>query len=147
MATPLIRDDLNKLRYHGRSLSHWVDGLTHITVQTLYGIQYLTMRLSGYINAPTDPEFISLRHGKYYLMHHQHEPFMHLRKKIFQINEIALQFFLKSCSAEINQTQGYSKFLHTCCDADRARDISDKISVTPTAHLFNITIADWCSKK
>ena len=35
----------------------------HITVQTSYDLQYLTMRISGYTNAPTEPAFIALKHG------------------------------------------------------------------------------------
>ena len=29
---------------------------------------------SGYINAPTEPFFIDLKHGMEYLMHHPQEP-------------------------------------------------------------------------
>ena len=47
---------------HGGSLNHWDSGLMHITVQTRYVIQYLTMSLSGYMNATTHPDLISIRH-------------------------------------------------------------------------------------
>ena len=45
----------------------------HTTVQTHYDLQYLTMRLSGYMNAPTEPAFIALKHVMEYHMHHPHE--------------------------------------------------------------------------
>ena len=48
----------------------------HTTVQTHYDIQYLTTRLSGYMNAPTEPAFIALKHGMEYLKHHPHEIIM-----------------------------------------------------------------------
>ena len=35
------------------------------------------MRLSGYMNAPAEPEFITLRHGMEYLMFKPHEPIMY----------------------------------------------------------------------
>ena len=47
-----------------------------ITVQTFYDPQYLTMRLSGYIIAPTEPAFLDLKHGMEYLMHYPHEIIM-----------------------------------------------------------------------
>ena len=55
----------------------------NITVKTLYALKCLTMRLSGYMNDPTEPEFIALRHSMEYLMHHPHEPIMYSRKKLF----------------------------------------------------------------
>ena len=32
----------------------------HITFQTCYDLQYIKMHLSGYINEPTEPDFIAL---------------------------------------------------------------------------------------
>ena len=83
MDKPLIGAELKQIeRLHGGSLNHWVGGLVHITVQTRYDLQYLTMRLSGYMNAPTEPAFIALKHGMEYIMHHTHEPIIYSRKKI-----------------------------------------------------------------
>ena len=82
MATPLIGEYLKQVENsHGGSLNHWVGGIIHITVQTFCDIKYLIMRLSGYINYPTEPEFLALRHGMEYIMHHSHEPIMYPRKK------------------------------------------------------------------
>ena len=56
MAAPLIMDGLKRIeKYHGVSLNNWVGGTMYITVQTRCDLQYLTMRLSGCINAPTEP--------------------------------------------------------------------------------------------
>ena len=54
MAKPLIGEDLEKQieNSHVGSIKHWVGGLMNTTVQTCYNLQYLTMRLSGYMNAP-----------------------------------------------------------------------------------------------
>ena len=54
VAKPLIGEELKLIeKSHGGPLNHWVGGLMYITFQNFYDIQYLTMRLSGYINAPT----------------------------------------------------------------------------------------------
>ena len=83
MDTPIIGSELNKIdKTYGGSLNHWVGGIMHITVQTRYDTQYLTMQLSGYINAPTEPAFLDLKHGKEYLMHNLHETIMYSRNKI-----------------------------------------------------------------
>ena len=111
-----------------------------ITVQNLYDIQYLTMRLSGYTNAPKEPALLALRHGMDHLMHHPHEPMMYSIKKSFNKNESPHQCFFKAGDVEINKNQEYSNFLHTYCDSDHARDISDRRSVASTAHLFNGTV-------
>ena len=53
MATPLIGAKMKQIeKLHGGYLNHWVVGLMHITVQTCCDLNYLTMRLSGYMNAP-----------------------------------------------------------------------------------------------
>ena len=60
---------------HGGSINHWVGGLMYITFQTRYNLQYLTIRLSRYMNVPTEPDFLDIKHGMEYLMHHPHEPY------------------------------------------------------------------------
>ena len=53
MDTPLIGVELKQIeKSYGGSLNHWVGGLMYITFQTQYGLHYLTMRLSGYMNTP-----------------------------------------------------------------------------------------------
>ena len=53
MATPLIVELLKQIENsHRGSLNNWVGDLMQITVQTRYALQYLTMQLRGYMNAP-----------------------------------------------------------------------------------------------
>ena len=74
MAKTLIVEELKQIeKSHGVSLNHWVGGIIYITIQTCYELQYLTMRLSGYTNAPTEPDFLALKHGMEYLLHHPNE--------------------------------------------------------------------------
>ena len=62
--TPLIREELKQIeKSYGGSLNHWVGGLLNITVQTHYDLQYPTIRLGGYINAPTETDFLEIKHG------------------------------------------------------------------------------------
>ena len=65
----------------------------HINLHTRYDLQYLTMHLSGYMNSPTEPEFIALKHGMEYIIHHPHEPIMYSRKKINRTEEIQNQCY------------------------------------------------------
>ena len=97
----------------------------NITVQTCYDLQYLTMCLSSYMNASTEPDVLALKHGMEYFMHNPHEPTMYSRNKIYKIHEIPHKSYFKVWDAEIKKNQEYSNFLHTYFDADRARDIAD----------------------
>ena len=148
MDRPLILEDLKSIdQSHRWSINYWVEGLIHINVRTWYGLQYLTMRLSGYMNYPKEQELISLYHGMEYLRQHPHEPIMYSPKHIFKLNNSPLQCFFRYYKSEINQTQKYSHFLHAYFDEDHARDINYRFSVTSNNRLFNGTIVDWCYKK
>ena len=76
--TPLTVEKLKQIeKLHGGLFNHWVCDIIHITVKTCYDFQYLTMHLSGYMNSPTEPALISLKHSIEYLMHHPHETIMY----------------------------------------------------------------------
>ena len=60
---------------------------------------------------------------------------------------IAYQCFFKAGNVEITKDQEYSKFLHKYCDADNARDISDRRSVISIVHIFTGTVIEWCARK
>ena len=148
VATPLIVSELKQIdKSHGGSPNHWVGGLMHITVQTRYDLQYLAMSISGYMNAPTEPSFLALKNDMEYITDHKHEPIMYSRNKIHITEEIPHQFYFKSGDAEIRKTKECSNFLHTYCDVDHERGVSDRRTVTFTVHLFNGTIIYWCAKK
>ena len=94
---------------------------------------------------PAEPTFITFIHGIEYIIHHQHKPIISTMKIIFKTNKSPLQCFFNTSSADINQTQEYSNFLHTYCDVDHAGYLRDRLSVNSTSHLFNGTIIDWCA--
>ena len=88
---------------NGGSLKHWVGGLMHITVQTCCDLQYLTMRLSGYINATTEPVFLAIRHGMEYIMHHPHLSIIYSKRKIYKTHEIPHKRYFKAGDSEISK--------------------------------------------
>ena len=102
MDTSTIGEDLKQIeKSHGVSLNHWIGGIMHITIQTHYYLQYLTMRIIWYMNAPTENSLLALRNGLEYLMHHPREPIMYSRKKLskpmkFHINVSSNQGMRKS---------------------------------------------------
>ena len=55
----------------------------HITVQTRYDLQYITMRLCGYLNYLIEPSFLALSLDMEYIMYHLHEPMMYSKDEIF----------------------------------------------------------------
>ena len=82
-----------------------------------------------------------------YIMHHTHVPIMYSRKKINKTEYSTHQGQFKAGDAETIKTKEYANFLHTCCNTYHARDISDRLPVTSTVHLFNGNITTWCAKK
>ena len=96
------------------SLNQWVGGIMRITVETGCDIQYLTISLSEYVNAPIEPEFLDLRHVIKYLMHHPHEPNIYSRNNIFKLIEKPHQCFYKEVSSDIKKYKNNTTyFTHT----------------------------------
>ena len=78
MATIIIGAERKKIeKTQGVSLNIWVGGIMHIAVQNCYDLQYPTMHLSGYINAPTEFYFLDLIFFMEYLMNYTHKPIMY----------------------------------------------------------------------
>ena len=66
----------------------------------------------------------------------------------FYKNHESLQtYYFKAGDVEINKNKESSNFLHTYCDADHAKYLADRRSVTSTVHLFNGNFIDWCAMK
>ena len=113
MSTPLIGEDLKQIdKSHGGSLNHWVGVLMYITVQTRYDLQYLIMRLNGYMNAPTEPVFLAIKHDMKYLVHHPHEPIMYSRSKIYKTYESPHQCYFKAGYLDIRKKNTLTSFTY-----------------------------------
>ena len=119
----------------------------NINVQTFYDLKYLTMLLSVYMNTPTEPDSIALKHGMEYIIHHPHEPIMYSGKKIYKNHERSHQCYLKTGNVEINKNQEYPNFIHTHCNVDHAIYISYIRLVKSKVHLFNGNLIEWSAKK
>ena len=74
------------------------------------------MRLSGYMNEPTEHAFIALKHGMEYLMQHPHINIMSSRKKIHRTKEIPHKCYFGAGEEETRKNKEYSNFLHAYCD-------------------------------
>ena len=71
------------------------------------------MNTSGYMNSPTEPDFIALKHDKEYLMYHPNEPIMYSRNKIHKTEEIPHQCYFKSGDVEIRKIRNtLTSFTH-----------------------------------
>ena len=113
MSTCLIVEELKQIeKSQGGSLNHWVSGLMHLTIQTSYDLEYLTMSLSGYMNSLTKHDLLDFRHGMEYLMHHAHEPIGYSINNILKTNESPHQSFFKSGDA-FKKNKEYFNCLHT----------------------------------
>ena len=77
---------------------------------------------------------------------HTHEPIMYSSNNIYKLNEIPHQCLFKAGISEINETQEYFDFLHTYCDANHARYLTDRCAITSTDQLFDRTAIEWCNK-
>ena len=99
----------------------------HITVQTCYDLQYLTIKLSGYINSPEEHTFINIKHGIEYLIHHPHEPIMYPGKKIHKTEERHHQCYFKAedtVGKQLFTTFGKSDLIHDKWRTTYARQIT-----------------------
>ena len=114
MATTLIVEELKQIeKSHEGSLNNWVGVIMHNTVQTRSDLQYIIMSLSGYMNAPTEYDFIDIKHGMEYLMQHPHESIMYSIKKIYKTGETPHQSYLKAGDAEIKKIRNIpTSFTH-----------------------------------
>ena len=80
-------------------------------------------------------------------MHHPHKPIMYPRKEIYKTHDIPNQCYFKAGDSETNKNKESSNFLHIYCDADCARDLAERCSVTLKCYLFNVTLIDWYNDK
>jgi len=142
-AFPLIGNDLQSIiREHNGSLAHWVGELIHVTTHSRPDLAYTTMRLSGYMACPKAPIFRALQQTMRYLYHHPHMPIIYPRHAI---KDTPLKCHFSKGIAEVVQQTNTTLTNHN--DADLARDIQDRRSVTCTIHTINTVAVSWKCKK
>ena len=77
VTTPLLGEEIKKFKDNidDRSITGPVDSCTLLSkLSMIFNISPLLV--SGYMNAPIEPNFLSLENGMEYIMHHPHEPIM-----------------------------------------------------------------------
>jgi hypothetical protein len=117
----------------------------HISGISCPDISYACMRFSGYMACPNKPIFEALHHSMCYLYHHQHLPIMYPAKPTTPTGD-ALQTFW---------SKGHAEYLSSDCgdelaifaDADHARCLRTRRSISAYFILYNGVLVSWACKK
>ena len=105
-------------------------------------LSYAVMRLSGYNASPTPATFHALNHLLCYIYHHPHLPLMYRSGT----NKANLQSYTVKGHAEILDPDKYQGLM-TYTDADLARDLRCRRSVSSNIVEYNGTAVAWGSHK
>jgi hypothetical protein len=145
-APPLTGIDLNNAtKRFGFAFGHIVDGLMHISTISRPDLSYCVMRYSGYMACHNLPIFEALHLTMCYLFHHPHLPIMHSSKKM-KSTATALQTHWKHGFAEYLSSD-FGDGLTSFADADFARDLRSRRSVSSHFQLLNGVVVGWGCKK
>jgi hypothetical protein len=145
-AAPLTGIDLtNATKRFGFSFGHIVGGLMHTTTISRPDLAYCVMHYSGYMACPNLPIFEALHLTMCYLFHHPHIPIMYSSKPM-KCSGAALQ---------MHWTRGFAEYLPgdfgdglaTFADADHARCLRSRRSVSSHFQLLNFVLVSWGCKK
>jgi hypothetical protein len=127
------------------AFSHVVGSLMHITTISRPDLAYCVMRYSGYMSCPNEPIFQALHLTMCYLYHHPHLPIMYPSKN-YKSGGKSLQTHWKTGFAEFLPGD-YGDGLATFADADFARCLRTRRSVSAHFHLLNGVLVSWGCKK
>jgi len=145
-AAPLTGIDLVNVTKRFRfSFGHLVGALMHITQVSRPDLAYSVMRFAGYMACPNLPIFEALHLTLCYLFHHPHLPIMYPSKPSKHYNS-SLQTHWKTGFAEYLPGD-YGDSLVSFADADFARCLRSRRSVSANFHLLNGVLVSWSCKK
>jgi hypothetical protein len=143
---PLTGIDLvNVTKKFRFTFSHVVGSLMHITTISRPDLAYCVMRYSGYMSCPNEPIFQALHLTMCYLYHHPHLPIMY-PSKTYKSSGKSLQTHWRTGFAEYLPGD-YGDGLATFADADFARCLRTRRSVSAHFHLLNGVLVSWGCKK
>ena len=143
-STPLDQDQHFKMaKIHHGSFNHWTGAIIHIAGMSRPDLSYSVMRLSGYNASPTIATFHALHHFMCFLFHHPHVPIMYRRGSC---NDGNLKSYTVKGHAEILDPDTFQG-LKVYIDADLARDLSSRRSVSSVIIELNGTAVAWGSHK
>ncbi len=145
-AAPLVGIDLtNATKRYRFSFGHLVGCLMHISHVSRPDLAYAVMRYSGYMACPNLPIFEALHLTLCYLYHHPHLPIMYPSRP-YKTSSKTLQTHWTTGFAEYLPGD-YGDGLATFADADFARCLRSRRSVSASFHLLNGVIVSWNCKK
>jgi hypothetical protein len=124
--------------------SHVVGSLMHIATVSRPDLAYSVMRYSGYMSCPNLPIFEALHLTMCYLYYHPHLPIMYSSKQFSSTTSI--QTHWKTGFAEYLPGD-YGDELATFADADFARCLRTRRSVSANFHLLHGVLVSWSCKK
>jgi hypothetical protein len=144
-APPLTGVELTAVTKRFRfAFGHVVGGLMHITTVSRPDLAYSVMRYSGYMSCPNLPIFEALHLTMCYLYYHPHLPIMYSSKQSSPTTSI--QTHWKTGFAEYLPGD-YGDGLATFADADFARCLRTRQSVSANFHLLYGVLVSWNCKK
>ena len=145
-AAPLTGVDLlNVTKRYRFSFGHLVGSLMHIAQVSRPDLSYSVMRFAGYMACPNLPIFEALHMCLCYLYHHPHLPIMYPSKP-YKNMPSSLQTHWKTGFAEYLPGD-YGDGLASFADADFARCLRTRRSVSANFHLLNGVLVSWSCKK
>jgi len=145
-APPLTGIDLlNTEKTYKHPFNHLVGQLMHIATISRPDLSYACMRFSGYMACPNAPIFEALHHCLCYLYHHPHLPILY-PANIVKSNNTSLQTFWSKGHAEYLPPD-LGDELTTFTDADHARCLRTRRSVSVYYILYNTVLVSWGCKK
>ncbi len=145
-APPLTGTDLlQKEKAFRFSFRHLVGSLLHITTLSRPDLCYTTMRLSGYMATPNAPIFDALHQTLCYLYHHPHLPIMYPSKPMKHGGDCLSTFWGRGQGEYLSSE--YGDDLATYSDADHARCLRTRRSVSAFFILYNGVLVSWSCKK
>jgi hypothetical protein len=125
------------------SLFHWNGVLLYVALNTRIDISYDRMRITGYLVDLTTVIFEGLEHTMRYLHEYRHLSILYPRRP--QNKKSLAMHWVKGITEYLSQQ--YGRILVHTADADHARDIGDRQSVTSSIHLLNSIVIAWKCKK
>jgi len=129
----------------GSSFNHLVGKLMYIRGISRPHISYACMCCSGYMACPNKPIFEALHHTLCYLYHHSHLPIMYPAKPTTPKGNALQTFWAKGHAEYLSSDCGDE--LATFADADHARCLRTRRSISAYFILYNGVLISWACKK
>lgn len=143
---PLVGIDLtNAVKRFRFSFGHIVGGLMHIAGISHPDLAYCCMRYSGYMACPNLVIFDALHLTMCYLYHHPHLPIMYSFKCMNTSGSQLSSFWNRGYAEYLSGDFGDGLVAHA--DADHARDLRTRRSVSSYFLFLNQVLVSWGCKK